>query len=1008
MIGSVLAMMCWTAYAQNLKITGTVTSVTDHESVIGATVMEKGTNNGTVTDMDGHFTLDVKPGAKLVISYIGCKPQEVTAGPNMIIKLQDDSKELNEVVVTGYTTQRKADLTGAISVMDMKTPVSTSDPNMLNSMQGKLAGVNIVTDAEPGGGNTTIRVRGMSTVNGNDPLFIIDGVPTTENLNSINPSDIESIQVLKDASSASIYGSRAANGVIIITTKKGKDGKMKLDVNYSASLQTVSKYYKMLDTGQWGEAYWAAARNSNITPSHVFYGSGPSPVLVSSLDSNGKVKASDTDWQKEIYSPAWTQNVGMTMSNSSDKSSVLFSGNFINQDGLMDYTFYRRFSARINSTYNFNKYLDIGENLMVAKWQNRGASTNSDGGVPFTAMRQMPAIPVYDSDGKFTNPTELCASDIANPVQTLYNSRNDSNDSWRIFGNSYLEVKPIDGLTIKSNIGIEHLQYLSKTLTRKVNSTDQNNVSRTYGQGDTWTWTNTANYIKTFNKVHHLNLLAGTEAIKYSYDGLSALRTTYAFEDEDYMQLDAGTGTQTNGGSKTEWALFSLFGKADYNYADKYLLSATLRRDQTSRLYTGNNSGVFPAVSGAWRISEEKFWHRNNIVNDIKFRAAWGKNGNSAISNNYASYTAYAYDLGNASYDLNGTNTNVVGGIKVSASGNKKLKWETTSQTNLGVDLIGFNNAVTLNFDYYWKLTRDMLTEPPTLAVDGENATTWQNTGNMRNNGWELTLNYHSPEMGSWQWNGSFNMSHYRNKVVKLNNFVDHIGTEERLMAGEPMGVYYGYVCDGIFQSEEEVMNHATQSGAAAGRLKYRDINGDGVINENDQCVIGDPNPDLSVGLNLDVSYKNWTLSAFFSGEFGFDIYNETKKQLDFMSYGGVSTNRGIGVLNAWSESNTSSTIPALSLSDDNDEMRMSSYFIEDGSYLKLKYLKLQYQIPENLLHKLHIDHMSIYAQCENIFTITGYSGLDPEIQLSTYGARIDNGPYPRSRNFSVGVNLGI
>lgn len=1001
----VLIIICTVANAQKVEVSGTVVDEAG-ESVIGATVREKGTGNGTVTDLDGRFTLTTAKGATLVVSYVGFQTVELMARQGMKITLSENMNNLNEVIVTGYTTQRKADLTGAVAVMDMKSPISEGDPNMLNSMQGKLAGVDIVTDAAPGGGNTTIRVRGMSTINGNAPLYIIDGIASTENLNSVNPADIESIQVLKDASSASIYGSRAANGVIIITTKQGKSGRLAVNINYSASVQTVAKTYDMLNAQQWGQAYWTANKNAGLVPSHPFYGSGDTPQLVSHLDAAGKVIAADTDWQDAVYSAAWTHNLSASVSNSSERGSMLFSANYINQQGLMDHTFYRRYSARVNSTYNLSEYAKVGENLMVAKWLNRGYSTNDDRGIPYTAMRQHPAIPVTDTNGAFTDPMALAASDISNPVHELYNGRDNSNDSWRIMGNAYVEVYPVKGLTLKSNFGYEHLQFLNKVLGRRIKATDMNSLSRGYGQGDTWTWTNTANYGIKIAEKHNINVLAGVEAIKYKYENISALRDNYAFEDVDYMQLDAGEGTQTNGGGTAEWALFSYFGKLDYSYADRYLLSFTLRRDKTSRLDKSNNAGTFPALSAAWRLSEESFFPENNIVNDAKIRIGWGQNGNSAIDNNYASYSTYAYSLGNASYDLNGTNNNVVGGIIVAASGNKDLKWETTTQTNLGIDLNLFGNALSLSFDYYWKMTKDMLTIPPTLSVAGENAAMWMNTGDMENKGWELNMSYHSPKYGDWQWNGTLNLGQYKNKVKKLNDFVNTVGGDFRLVEGQPMGVFYGYVYDGLFQDKDQVHNHASQQGKGIGRMIFRDLDGNGEITEADRTIIGDPNVDLSMGLTLDVSYKNFTLSTFFSGEYGFDIYNTTKRQLDFMSYGGTSTNRGAGILDAWSETNRGASIPAISVVDNNNEMRMSNYYLEDGSYLKMKYLKLQYLVPEKIVKKLHADRLSIYAQIENVFTITGYSGLDPEVPLAAYGARLDNGPYPRARTFSLGLNL--
>ena len=1004
---SLLALVaCTLMYAQTGMITGTVVDDLG-EGVIGATVMEKGTSNGTVTDFDGNFKLKVAAGTTLVISYIGYDKQEVAAQNGMKVTLKDNAAQLAEVVVTGYQVQRKADLTGAVAVMDMKGVKSESDPNMLNSMQGKLPGVNIVTDAAPGGGGASIRVRGMSTVNGASPLYVIDGVATTENLNSLNAADIESIQVLKDASSASIYGSRAANGVIIITTKKGKGDKVSVNVNYTASLNTIAKQYEVMDAEQWGRAYWTANQNAGLVASHPFYGSGDQPQLREYLDADGKVHAANTDWQDEVFSSAWTNNLSASVSNSSEKGSFMLSGNYINQNGLMNNTFYRRYTARLNSTYNISKVFSVGENLMIAQWTDRGYGTGDDRGIPYTAMRQHPAIPVTDANGTYTNPMVLSGSDIANPVHELYNGRDNSNESWRIFGNAYIDIKPIDGLTLKSNLGIEHTQFFNKNLGRRIQPSDMNSVSRAYGQGDTYTWTNTANYMKTFAGVHHLNALLGSEFIKYRSEDLNGANRDYAFEDVDYMQIGAGGGEQTVGGGKAEWALFSLFGKLDYNYADRYLVSATLRRDATSRLHKDNNSGVFPAFSAAWRVSEEKFFPKNDIIGDLKVRLAWGQNGNSAISDNYAYYTRYAYNLRHGSYDLNGTNNSVVPGIVAASSGNRNLKWETTTQTNLGLDVNLFGGALSLSFDYFWKNTKDMLTIPPTLSVEGEGAAMWMNTGEMKNNGWELTMTYRSPQYGDFSWNGTLNLSQYKNELVKFNDVVTSQGGDYRLMVGQPMGVYYGYVCDGIFQNEDQVSNHAIQQGKGVGRLIFRDIDGNGVVDDADRCIIGDPNPDFAMGLNLDLSYKDFTLSAFFSGEFGFDIYNTTRRQLEFMHYGGgSSTNHGVDILDAWSPTNTGASIPALTMVDNNNETRMSNYFVEDGSYLKLKYLKLAYQLPKTVAQKIFASNISVFGQVENIFTITSYKGLDPEVILGGYGARVDSGLYPRARTFTLGLNL--
>ena len=993
------------AQAQEITVSGTVLSGSDNEPLIGASVRAVATNAGTSTDIDGNFTIKVPQGSDLQVSYIGYEPQTLKAQPSMTITLKENSTSLDEIVVVGYTTQRKADLTGAVAVMNMKEPLSENSGNIMNSMAGKLPGVNVVPDAAPGG-TGSIRVRGMSTANSsNDPLYVIDGVPT-DNINCINPSDIETMQVLKDAASASIYGSRAANGVVIITTKQGKGDRLTINVNYAASAQTIAKRYKMLDANQWGVAYWAASANSNIKPSHVLYGNGDVPVLQPFVDGNPNFPTTNTDWQDEVYQTAWTNNLTASISNNTEKGSVMFSLNYINQNGNIKDTFYERYSARINSRYDFNKYITVGENLMIARWTNRGMDVAGDRGIPFTAMSQHPALPVKGINGEWTLPLGLIASDLANPCQLIANAADNDLSSWRILGNAYLEVKPVEGLTLKSNIGIEHSQYFNVTLGRTVNPGDVNSVSSVYGLGDTWTWTNTANYNKTFGGVHHLNVLLGTEAIGYTFKDLSGSRQDFAFEDKDFMQVGAGTGVRNSGGGKTQWSVFSLFGKVDYNYADRYLASFTIRRDSNSRFAKDHRAGVFPAFSLAWRPTQEEFFPHNEILTDLKIRYSWGQNGNANIPSLYPAYSTYIFNTGNGAYDINGTNSSTTSGITLASTGNPELKWETTTQNNIGLDFQLLNGAINVSADYYIKKTKDMLTIPPALDVAGENAAVWLNTGDMKNNGWEVTVAYNSPQYGDFSWNGSVNISQYKNELVTLNSRQKFIGGDQRLIPGEPMGVYYGYVCDGIFQDATQVANHATQAGAAPGRLIYRDLNGDGVIDDNDRCIIGDPNPDLSLGLNLAFKYKAFTLDMFFAGDFGFDIQNHMKRQLLSMNYGNLATNRGADILNAWTPTNTSSDIPALSLTDDNNEARFSTYYVENGSYMKMKYLKLSYSLPKNLIKRIGASNLDIYGQVENVFTMTKYKGLDPEILPGEYGARIDNGAYPRPRTFTIGLNL--
>ncbi len=996
-------------FAQDITVHGTVISKADNEPLIGATVYCDANHKGTSTDFDGNFEITVPTGSELRFSYVGYNALTQAASDPMTVYMTEDNAVLDEVVVVGYQTVRKADLTGAVSVMNMKEPLSEASGNVLNSMAGKMPGVSVVPSAEPGAVGS-IRVRGMSTANSsNDPLYIIDGIPT-DNINCINPSDIETMQVLKDAASASIYGSRAANGVVVITTKHGKGDRLSININYAISAQTIAKRYDMLNTEEWGQAFWRASKASNVPLSSEIisiYGNGETPVLQQYVDGNPNFLVSNTDWQDQVYQTGWTNNLTASISNNSEKGSALLSLNYINQNGNVVDTFYERFSARVNTRYDFNKYISVGENLMVAHWKNRGMGDTGDRGIVYTAMAQHPALPVRGLDGDWARPMTLLASDLANPVQTMANSKDNQFGSWRILGNAFLEVKPVAGLVLKSNIGIEHSQYFNHTLGRTVNPGDVNSAASDYGQGDTWTWTNTANYVKSFGE-HNINVLLGTEAISYTFKGVSASREGYAFEDTDYMQIDAGNGYRNNGGSQSGWGVFSLFAKADYNFADRYLVSFTIRRDENSRFAKKHRAGVFPAFSLAWRPTMEPFFPQNNVLSDLKVRYSWGQNGNANIPPLYPAYTTYVFSNGNGAYDINGTNSLTTPGLVLAASGNKDLKWETTYQNNIGLDFLFFNGALNLSGDFYVKKTKDMLTIPPALAVAGENADIWMNTGSMRNIGWEVSLGYISPQYGDFSWNGSINFSQYKNKLLKLNNRQEFIGGDVRLIPGQPMGVYYGYVCDGIFQNDAEVANHAQQNGAAPGRLIYRDLDGNGVIDDNDRCIIGDPNPDFSMGLNLVFKYRAFTLDMFFSGDFGFDVINHMKRQLYSMSYSNLATNRAKDILKAWTYDNTKSDIPALSLTDDNNEARFSTYYTQDGSYFKMKYLKLSYSLPSKVVKAVGAQGLDVYGQVENVFTITKYKGLDPELLPGEYGARIDNGSYPRARTFTLGLNLNF
>lgn len=996
--------------AQETAIKGTVLSAEDQLPLAGVTVIVKGTTKGTVSNADGEFSINVKKTDVVVVSSLGFKTTEIPVAnqSQIIIRLATDLSRLDEVVVTGYQTQRKADLTGAVSVVSVDDAISKSSSNVLDAIEGRVPGVKINLDGNPGGGGTTIRIRGIGTLNNSSPLYVIDGVPTTENLSSINPNDIESMQILKDASSASIYGSRAANGVVIITTKKGKGNKLAVDFDAAAYVQTVAKQFEVLNSTEWGNVYWQTYKNDNngLTPSTPgtslarFYGTGAQPVPRQYLNTANTVLFSNTNWQDEIYRNALTQKYSVNISNGSDRGSMMFSVSHTGQEGVIDHSFYKRTSIRLNSDYKLNNYIKVGENVMVARWNDLGASSQDDRGIPYSAMRLHPAIPVRDINENLTSPLQIAGSDISNPVTLVYNARDNENQSWRMLGNAFVQIDPVKNLSFKSNFGLEHIQFNNRTLNRKVEPSDVNSVTNAFGQGDTWTWTNTANYNLNLNG-HQFTFLAGTEAISYEASDFNAFRNNFKFEDSDYMIIGAGEGTQTNGGGKSAWSLFSLFAKVDYNFNNTYLFSTTLRQDKSSRLKE-NNSGIFPAFSGAWRISEESFIPKTNWIADLKLRAGWGQTGNQDIDP-LAVFSTYGYDVGNGAYDLNGSSVSTPG-IKVFRSGNPNLKWETTTQTNLGLDFSTLGGRVNASFDYFIKKTKDMLTIPPVLSVMGENSAIWLNTGDMENKGFEFILSYDSKKANDFAWGATFNASKYKNKLVKLNNLVNYTGGDQRNIVGSPIGVFYGFVEDGIFQNQDEVLNHATQQNKAPGRLKFRDIDNNGIINDNDMTIIGDPNPDLSLGLNLYANYKRFTVSAFLNSDLGFDIYNTTKRQLDFMGYGGTFTNRGKSILDAWTPDNPGAKVPALSETKNSQELRMLSYYIGDGSYLKVRNVRFIYKLEDKLVKRVGLSAVNVYSQVDNLFTITGYSGLDPTLPLSA----IDNAPYPIARTFSLGINIKL
>lgn len=1019
------------ALAQDVIVSGTVKDATG-EPIIGASVVQKGTSNGTITDLDGHFSFKASQNSPLVISYLGYDTQEVKAGSNLVVELKENSKELNEVVVTGYTTQRKADLTGSVAVVSTKDLKTSPDPDPMRALQGKVPGMTITSNGSPIG-TGTVRIRGIGSFNSSqDPLFIVDGVPTNMALNSLNMNDIESMQVLKDASSASIYGSRASNGVIIITTKKGKKGdKVAVDfsTNLTAQFYTNQSKMKLLDANGYITAMAQAALNDGIDP--VAYASNygidlkaangipisaydPATGQTLSFTAGGRYNGfinerqtmpfSNTDWVDAISHTGFSQNYDLSVSHANDKHSAMFSLGYKDVDGILKYTNFKNISARLNTSWNLNKIITVGENLTVTYSSQVDCAPMED------ALKMPPVVPVYEIDGKtFAGPVGSM-SDRENPAREQYDNRKNHLDYWRIFGNGYVEIKPIKGLTLKSNFGIDYKTsfinamthtYLSDVVRNDIAKTTLSNNNET-----NWVWSNTANYLFNLGADHHFNVLVGSELSKQSIIDFSAYSEGYALEDVDYMWPNAATGTMSNSGAKFGYRLASFFGKIDYNWQDMLLASFTIREDGSSRFGKNSRWGTFPAASLGFRFSQLLHY---NWLNDAKLRLSWGQTGNQAIDNN-AQFGLYVVDYGldrvtSTAYDftLQGSGT-FPSGYRATQLANPNLKWESATQYNIGLDFTLLNNSLYGSIDAYIKNVDDMLINPAYLGATGEGGNQWQNGPSLRNWGMEFALGYRKQLACGLGLDINGNLSFFRNRVTYLPTTTTgayaHTSTEDLVQSRKPYGSIVGYVVDGLFQTQDEV-DKSGQPNARLGGLRYRDLTHDGKITSDDQTWIYNPVPAFSYGLNIGLTYKDFDLTMFWQGVANQDVYNNQKFQTDFWAITDPGSNKGTRLLNAWNTNNTGSSIPRLSTMNRADEGRASSYYVENGSYLKLRTLQMGYRLPASLLSKLHMTSARVYVSGQNLLTIKSSS-------LTCSDPENPDWNYPLSSSISFGLQVGF
>lgn len=997
-----------------VDVTGTVRDAVTDEELIGVTILVTGTEIGTVTDLNGAFTLSVPVNSTLRISYVGYSSQEisVTGTVTLDIRLQPETQLMDELVVVGYTVQKKSTLTGAVAPVSMGDMERRRVPDVRQALQGQVAGVQVTQSTGAPGDEIDIRIRGEGTIGNNNPLYIIDGVPTRE-LSFINPADIESMTVLKDASAAAIYGSRASAGVIVITTKSGVKGKTKLDINYYAGVQQVSNLPMMLNATQYMNVVEKAWHNAGYSGTNPYTG------------DKGRSGFANTDWLDEVFEPGYAQNIQMTASGGSDQLQYLLSAGYVNQNGIVVYDNdkYQRFNFRTNINAKLSKRISVGTNMQLSyAVQDKLSSKGDAPGIIRHAMLRPPVIavfkspddPTYSERDPFTDlpfylhnnrDTGGWESDkyewTQNPIALAYFT-DDTRSHFKTFGNLFGEVSflPENELKFRTNVGIDLNYRHNKAFYPNFGDDDgggseidrglgrqnrPNGLDESRDEELTFTWNNTLSYDKLLD-LHSINALVGSEFINNYGSGVSASRRRYEYDSPSFRYIDFGSTEQDlwNGGSGSEWALMSYFASLTYVYDLKYMLTANFRADASSRFAKNNQWGYFPSLSAGWKLNEEAFMKQYDWLSDLKLRGSVGQLGNQEIDN-YAYLTLIRKE-----------------GDKylISRYGNPDLKWETTTQYNMGLDAGLLKNRIYLSIDYFRKYTTDILLPISLPGIVGDVQPTIVNAGEVSNRGWEFGLVLRNSE-NAFKYNINANLATVQNRVEKLHpNLPSLIGQVTRTEAGHPLNAYYGYVFEGIYQNTQEISSQlfaTTNPTVVPGDIRFKDLNNDGRIDDNDRDFIGDPNPGLLYGLNLSGSYRAFDLSVMFQGVGKVERYNDSKKIVDYDTRPFNYTTR---VLGAWDGEGSTNAIPRVSFTD-NGSSRTSSIFVEDASYFRLKNVELGYTI--NRFKSAGISNLRLYVSAQNLFTLTNYTGLDAE---ST--DLMDMGTYPQSRMFVCGVNLSF
>ncbi|MEQ1798272.1 MAG: SusC/RagA family TonB-linked outer membrane protein [Lacibacter sp.] len=1035
-----LLLLAVFTFAQQKTITGTVVGKTDKVPLAGVTVTAK--SKSVITDANGRFSIEASVGDNLVFTYVGMTSVTIkitSASEPLSVELEEGVKEGEQIVVVGYSTQRKVDLTGAVAVVDLNPVKNNSSGNTMQALQGRVAGLYIEKDGSVNGSNSRILIRGANTLGNNDPLYVIDGIPTTrpEVFQNMNPANIASVQVLKDASAESIYGARASNGVIIVTTKSGGNTNGKVNFQFSTSLSTQSEKsmrFKMLNSIDRGKALWQASVNDGQDPA-AGYGeiyafdwnnNYTNPVLNNVtlkpfVGGDQNTPAGNTDWQDVMYKTGIVTNNSLTASVGNKNSSVEINFGYLKNTGMLRFTSYERLSGSINAlTKSFNDKVLFGLNLRIAN-SNETLTARDLGGAAttFLAVTLAPTIPVYQKDG-VTYAGELGAgySDRNNPLHMQDLAKWNNANRLSSFGNVFVEIQPIKNLYFKSNIGADNATYLNKiitpTFTEGALSRTTNSLSFDQNHYLSITFSNTLRYNLNLNENNRFKFLIGTEYIKTDLNFQNTKKEGYALQTEDYFTLNAGTGNTTVTGGSTGNRLFSQFARVDYSFSDKYLAAVTIRRDGSSRFGADNQYGIFPAASVGWRIDRESFMKNIKFFNELKLRAGVGRVGNQQIgdlarfglfdtrygttlSQLVGGFWEQYMNIGTA-YSLSGGNTGTLpsGFVQIQAA-NSGLKWETTEELNIGVDFSIFNKSIFGSFDYFTRNTTGILITPPVASALGEGQSKAVNGASKSNKGWEFVVGYQGEKFGDFVYSIRLNFAHFRDKITALPENVRpaYAGNLVNTIIGHSQFDIFGYKTAGLFQSQAEVNAAPTQIGAGPGRIRYVDINKDGVINDLDRTWIGTTLPALEYGARVDLSYKNFDLAIFGSGvagRTGFDVYtlfNNLMKSRE---------NVGPGVFNAWTAQNTNTNVPALTLKDNNGEGRTSDYFIVNTSYFKMRNIQLGY----NVVPKAVFSGIRFYAMAENLFRIKSKSYLSPDPE------RIDLDPVPIPKTFTIGINASF